>query len=168
MSNQSDSDQALRTQLLALLNGRNAHLNLDDAVAGFPLEQINSYPPSVPYTPWHLLVHIRISQRDILEFILDPDYVSPEWPAGYWPDPQSKADAEAWVETIAAIHADLQSLREMVSSPNTDLTSDIPHAPGYNILREVLLVADHTAYHVGEFAILRQVMGTWPADRGVM
>jgi hypothetical protein len=31
-------------------------------------------------------------------------------------------------------------------------------------LREFLLVADHNAYHVGEFAILRQVMGTWPKD----
>ncbi len=30
---------------------------------------------------------------------------------------------------------------------------------------EVLLVADHNSYHIGEFAILRQVMGTWPGNR---
>jgi hypothetical protein len=33
---------------------------------------------------------------------------------------------------------------------------------GQTILREILLVADHNAYHIGEFAILRQVMQTWP------
>jgi hypothetical protein len=31
------------------------------------------------------------------------------------------------------------------------------------VIREVRVVGDHNAYHVGEFAVLRQVMGTWPA-----
>jgi hypothetical protein len=41
----------------------------------------------------------------------------------------------------------------------------IPNTPGHTILREVRLVADHNAYHIGELAILRQVMGTWPPGR---
>jgi hypothetical protein len=41
----------------------------------------------------------------------------------------------------------------------------MPHTPGHTLLREVVIVADHNAYHVGEFAVLRQVMGTWPDDR---
>jgi hypothetical protein len=43
------------------------------------------------------------------------------------------------------------------------LHADLPHAEGYTVLREILLVADHNAYHLGEFAILRQVMGIWGA-----
>jgi len=39
------------------------------------------------------------------------------------------------------------------------------HAPGYTMLREALVLADHSAYHIGEFAALRAVMGTWPASR---
>ncbi|WP_239027873.1 hypothetical protein [Geomonas subterranea] len=39
----------------------------------------------------------------------------------------------------------------------------LPHAPEYSIFREVLLAADHNAYHIGEVAILLQVMGLWPA-----
>ena len=31
------------------------------------------------------------------------------------------------------------------------------------LLREIRIDADHNAYHVGEFAILRQIMGTWAA-----
>jgi len=56
----------------------------------------------------------------------------------------------------------MAALKAMVQDPATDLTAELPHAPGYTLLREVLLVADHNAYHVGEFGILRQVMGTWP------
>jgi hypothetical protein len=155
------ADSVLREQLLALLRGGNAHLTFDQAVADFPLDQINTRPPNVPYTPWHLLEHIRIAQWDILEFTRDPKHVSPPWPKGYWPAPDAQADQAQWEKTLNDFRADLHALEEMVQDPNTDFFSDLPHAKGYTVLREVLLVADHNAHHLGEFAILRAVMGTW-------
>lgn len=156
------ADTILRQQVLALLDGRNAHATLDDVVAGFPPEHFNTRPPNVPYSPWHLLEHIRIAQWDILEFTRDPNYKSPPWPEGYWPAPDAQADEAAWNNTLAAIRADMAALKAMVQDPARDLTAELPHAPGYTLLREALLVADHNAYHIGEFGILRQVMGTWP------
>jgi hypothetical protein len=41
----------------------------------------------------------------------------------------------------------------------------IPGTPGHTVFREIRIVGAHNAYHIGEFAILRQVMGTWPAKR---
>lgn len=154
-----------REQLLNLLRGGNAHMSFDRAVANFPMDQINAKPPNVPYTPWHLLEHIRIAQWDILEFIRNPDHVSPSWPDGYWPDGNAQADEKDWKKTIDSFHADLRALQNIVKDPNTDLYAPIPHAKDYTILREILVVSDHSAYHIGEFAILRQVMGTWPEDR---
>jgi hypothetical protein len=55
----------------------------------------------------------------------------------------------------------LGSLRDIVADPETDLYAPIPHAEDYTIFREILVVSDHNAYHIGEFAILRQVMDTW-------
>jgi hypothetical protein len=158
-----ESDAVIREQLLALLNGGNAHMGIDDAVVNFPILSMNVQPPNVPYTPWHLLEHIRITQRDILDFIRDPNYVSPNWPIGYWPVRDAQTDQAGWDETIRKIKSDLAALVEIVKDPKTEFTAAIPHAPGYNIFREVLLVADHNAYHIGEFGILREVMGTWPA-----
>ena len=154
-------DQVLRQQIVALLTGRNAHYTFDDAVADFPLEAINTRPPSVPYTPWHLVEHLRIAQWDILQFMCDPAHVSPDWPKGYWPDPQSTTDEAGWHHSLEAFRADLAAIVKMVEDPSVDLASELRHAPGYTYLREFLLVADHNAYHVGEFAILRQIMGTW-------
>lgn len=156
-----NSDTILRQQLLKLLQGGNAHLGFDQAVDDFPMERINQRPPNVSYTPWHLLEHMRIAQSDILEFMRDPEHVSPQWPVGYWPDQDARADLEDWEKTIAGFRDDLRALQRMVEDPETDLLADLLHAPGYTILREVLIVADHNAYHIGEFAILRQVMGTW-------
>ncbi len=159
----SDSDAVLRKQLVALLRGGNAHMPLEDAVADFPMEAINRQPPNVPYSPWHLLEHLRLTQWDILDFIRNPKYVYRQWPEDYWPAPGEQADAVKWQETISRFKADQDSLASIVQDPATDLTADLAHAPGYNILREILVVSDHNAYHIGEFAILRQVMGTWPA-----
>jgi hypothetical protein len=160
-----NSDKVARDQLLALLRGGNAHMPYVQAVADFPMTEINTRPPNVPYTPWHLLEHIRLAQWDILEFIKNPQHVSPPWPDGYWPDRDAHADEAAWHKTIASFRADLKALQDIVQDPNTDLTAPIPHAKDYTIFREILVVSDHNAYHIGEFAILRQVMGTWPANR---
>ncbi len=154
-------DTALREQLLHLLRGGNAHLAFDDAVADFPMEAINRRPPHVPYTPWHLLEHLRITQWDILDFIRNPHYQAIKWPDNYWPAPDTEADAAAWEQTLAAFRADLKAIEAIASDPQTDLAATIPHGDGQTVLREILLVADHNAYHIGEFAILRQVMGTW-------
>lgn len=161
----TNSDRVLREQVLALLRGGNAHMLLDEAIADFPLDQINERPPNVPYSPWQLLEHIRLTQEDILEFTRDPGWVSPPWPEGYWPASDEAADPDRWNATINAIRHNLGEMQQLVADPANSLTDDLPHAPGYTLLREAQLVADHNAYHLGEFAILRQVMGTWPRER---
>ena len=62
-------DTVLRDELVALLNGGNAHMGFDDAIAGFPIKAINDKPPHVNYTFWHLLEHMRRAQYDILKFM---------------------------------------------------------------------------------------------------
>ncbi len=155
------SEQVVREQLLALLNGGNAHMTFEQAVADFPAEHYNTRPDNVAYTPWHILEHLRVAQWDILEFIRNPDHVSPEWPQGYWPDPAEESDQNQWKETASAFLSNLGSLRSIVKDSDIDLYAPIPHAPNYTIFREILVVSDHNAYHIGEFAILRQVMSTW-------
>jgi len=154
---------ALREQLLRLLDGVDAHMMFEEAVADFPDEAVNRFPPNVTYTPWHVLEHLRIAQWDILEYIRDPDYVSPPWPSGYWPATDATATPTEFAATIAAFLADRAALRAMVEDHDVDLFAALPHTPGHTILREIRIAADHNAYHVGEFAVLRQVMGTWPS-----
>jgi len=156
----------IRDELLALIDGRGAHLPFEAAVADFPDEAINRRPVNVPYTPWHLLEHIRLTQADILRYIRSREYTAPRWPEEYWPDQDSTATPEQFADTVAAVLADRAALHRLVADPATDLLAPIPNTPGHTIVREARLAGDHTAYHLGEFAILRQVMGTWPADHG--
>jgi hypothetical protein len=155
-------DRLIRQQLVKMLVGGQAHMGFDAVVANFPLDYINHTAPNVPYTPWHFLEHMRIAQWDILEFILDPNHVSPDYPHGYRPPATEQAGVAQWHQTVDAIRADLQDLQSIATDPAIDLFAPIPHAQEYTIFRELLVVADHNAYHIGELALLRQVMGLWP------
>ena len=159
------ADDVIRRELLALVDGRGAHMPFDAAVADFPEDAMNVRPPNVPYTPWHIVEHLRRTQRDILDYIRDRAYVAPNWPEDYWPAHDATATGDQFRQTVDAFRADRSALRSLVADPSTDLLAPIPGTPGHTIAREVRLVGDHNAYHIGEFAILRQVMGTWPPDR---
>ncbi len=158
-------DETLRQQALAILDARDAHMPFEEAVAEFPDDAINARPPNVSYTPWHLLEHLRITQWDILDYVTNPAYVAPDWPTDYWPAADALATRSEFDATVASFLSDLAALRKIVADPATDLFAVIPGTPGHTIMREVRIVADHNAYHIGEFAVLRQVMATWPADR---
>jgi hypothetical protein len=153
----------LRQQLVRLLDGVGAHMPFEEAVADFPDDGINARAPNVPYTPWHIVEHLRITQWDILEYVRNPAHVSPHWPDEYWPARDATATPAQFADSVAGFLADRAALREMVVDPEIDLLAAIPHTPGHTLLREVRIAGDHNAYHIGEFAILRQVMGTWPA-----
>ena len=155
----------LRRQLVELIDAVGAHMHFDAAVADFPADAINRLPPEVPYTPWHLLEHIRIAQWDILDYIRNRGYLEPTWPDEYWPARDATATPDAFADTIARFRADRAALRELVADPTTDVLAVIPGTPGHTITRQIRIVGAHNAYHIGEFAILRQVMGTWPSNR---
>lgn len=155
-------DALLREQLVALLNGGQAHVKFSDAVADFPADRIGERPAGLPYSAWQLVQHIRITLRDLLEFATNSEYVELEWPGSYWPKEASPGKDQSWKETVKAIQADLKSFEKLVHSPDSNLYATIPWGKsGETLLREVLLAADHTSYHVGELILLRRVLGIW-------
>ncbi|MFW6139002.1 MAG: DinB family protein [Spirochaetota bacterium] len=153
-----NQENKLKEHLIKLLEGGDAHKRFGEVVKSFPSEYMNSKAPNFPYTFWHLLEHIRIAQWDILEYIRNPEHESPSWPDGYWPGENQKADTSVWKRTVTQIVHDLEVLKELVKDPGTDLSSPLPESSEHNILREILIVADHNAYHLGEFAVLRRVV----------
>ena len=159
------NDSALRLQLINALQNRQAHQVFDDIVAGFPALHFNTRPEGLPYSLWHLLEHMRIAQADILDYIENPNYQYLNFPQDYWPPPEAEADEPAWQATLEAFRDDLSALVSIVRDPSRDLFAQIPQGqPGHNILREVIIVAQHNSYHIGEFGILRATLGLWQAS----
>jgi hypothetical protein len=138
-------------------------MSFDKAVADFPAWAMNARAPSVTYTPWHIVEHLRITQWDILRYIEDPTgHVSPKWPVEYWPAPDAETDEAGFRQTVEGFRADLRALEAIASDDTVDLFAVLEGTPGHTVFRELCVIGNHNSYHIGEFSSLRQVMGSWP------
>ncbi len=156
-----ENQKKLREHLLGLLEGKSAHVDFAASMKGFPRELRGKRPKRADHSPWELLEHLRIAQWDILEFMRNPKHESPEWPGGYWPKTKAPPEEKAWRQSVKKFQQDQAALARLVKDERTDLFQEIPHGNGQTILREVLLVADHNAYHLGQMVLLRKLLGAW-------
>lgn len=154
-------ESALRKQIARTLDWEEAHAGFDSAVEGLAPDLRGKAPPGLPYSPWQLVEHIRRTQADILEFCQAPTYSEKEWPKDYWPETAAPPTAKAWDDAIAAVRRGRKALAALTLNAKTDLTATVPNGTSQTYLREVLLVADHTAYHVGELIVVRRLLGAW-------
>ena len=154
-------DDAVRAQLAALLDWRDAHAGFGAAVKGIPPKLRGAVPPGWEYSAWQLVEHIRIAQRDILDFCVAKTYREKKWPADYWPASRAPRSAGAWTGSLAAYRRDVAALQRLARDRRVDLSAAVPRGQGQTYLREILLVADHTAYHVGQLIALRRTLGIW-------
>ena len=155
------SDAALRAQLRKILAWEDAHVGFDAAVSGLPAGLRGATPHGLPHSPWQILEHIRRAQADILDFCVNPAYEELSFPDDYWPPSAAPPSAAAWDESVAAAVRDRAALETLAGDTSIDLFARIPHGTGQTYLRELLLVADHGAYHVGQLVAARQALGAW-------
>ena len=151
-------------QLLALLAGGQAHVDFARAIAELPKELRGVRPEGVPYSAWQLLEHLRITQRDILDFCTNAEgagYRHLAWPKAYWPETAEPPTDGAWDGAVAAIGRDRERFAGMLRAEGVDMLTSFPWGEGQTLLREAMLIADHNAYHLGELVLLRRLLGAW-------
>jgi uncharacterized damage-inducible protein DinB len=151
----------LREQLAHLLEWKEAHAGFDKAVDGMPFELQGKVPASLEHSAWQLLEHIRLAQEDILDFTVNANYAHKQWPDDYWPRNPAPPDASAWERSVAACRAGRAKMQALTRDPKIDLFAKIPHGDGQTYIREILLVADHGSYHVGQIVLVRRALGHW-------
>jgi uncharacterized damage-inducible protein DinB len=156
-----DSDQPFRRHLAKVLDWEDAHATFDASVRGIEPRFRGVAPDGMPHSPWQLLEHLRVTQRDILDFCRSPKYEEKKWPEDYWPTSPAPATDAAWDESIREYRKDRDALKEIALDPEIDLLARVPNGSGQTYLRELLLVADHSSYHVGQLVLVRRALGIW-------
>ncbi len=153
--------QILLENLIALLKNGNSHVSLDDALKNINFNLLGKTPHDLPYSIWQLAEHIRITQWDLLEFSRDQNHQSPKWPEGYWPVEKEPASGDQWEECLKQIKSDRNSFINLLKNAGEDLYKPFEHGTGQSLLKEALVLADHTSYHTGEILVLRRLLNDW-------
>src|SRR3954452_10945395 len=112
MNNENNSSQQVTKELATLLTKSHAHVSFDDAIKNIPFDDLGRKPNNVPYSIWQQVEHIRIAQKDILDFSLNKSYKELAWPDDYWvKDAAPKNEAE-WHQSISTFQSDLKAFIE--------------------------------------------------------
>jgi DinB superfamily len=152
----------VRDLLGRALAWHDAHASFEDAVKDIPVHLRGKRPEGLPYSAWELLAHLRIAQRDILDFCADPNYKEDKkWPDDYWPPSPAPSSDAAWDESIREFIADRTAMQRLAADTGLDLEGKIPHGSGQTYLRELVLTIDHNAYHIGQLVLVRRLLGIW-------
>jgi hypothetical protein len=154
-------DRALRAQLVKLLDFEEAHVGFDRAVKGIPARLRGKVPAGAEHSLWQLLEHLRSAQADILEFCRTAKYKEKKWPDDFWPTSPAPRSGAAWTRAIAGYRRDRKAFQHLAANTTIDLLAPIPHGTGQTYLREILLAADHAAYHIGQIVAVRRTLGIW-------
>jgi uncharacterized damage-inducible protein DinB len=154
-------ESALREHLVRVLDWEEAHAGFDKAIDGIPADKRGSVAPGFMHSPWQLLEHVRLAQEDIYDFCVNPKYVHTlKWPDDYWPQLAPPSEA-AWAASVASYVQTRDKVKALAREVK-DLAATVPTGKGnQTYLRALLLIADHTAYHVGQIVLVRRALGLW-------
>jgi uncharacterized damage-inducible protein DinB len=155
------TDKAMRQQLADFLDWHHAHVGFDAAVKGVPPHLRGAVPTGFVHSAWQIVEHIRTAQADILEFCRSRTYREKKWPEDYWPTAARPKNIEAWNKSLAAFRRDRKAMQRLAVDGRIDLLAKVPNGSGQTYIRELLLVADHTAYHVAQIVDIRRALGIW-------
>lgn len=152
----------LREHLVGSLRGGQAFVSFEKALSGVNPEVINVRPGEALHSVYEELEHMRIAQRDLLLYAFDEGWEPRPWPEGFWPEPGFEASVEDWEESLNGFMGDLGKAVELVEDPEIDLLSVIPGSVNeFTYLREITIIIEHNAYHLGKIVDIRKALGNW-------
>jgi hypothetical protein len=152
----------LREHLVKSLRGGQAFASFEKALSGVTPEFINMRPSGTLHSVYEELEHMRIAQQDLLYYAFDEGWEPRPWPEGFWPVPGFEASWGDWEAAVRGFMGDLGKAVELVENPEIGLLSVIPGSVNeFTYLREITIIIEHNAYHLGKIVDIRKVLGDW-------
>jgi len=148
----------IRKQLSQQILGGNAFKPIEEILEEVPFDKLGQQIEGLPYTFWQQFEHIRITQRDILDYSLNQDYRELSWPKDYWPESTAPENSEEWEQRKEAFLRDRETMLGLIQNVNQDLCAAFEHAHGHTLFREGLLVLEHNAYHTGQLMVILRLI----------
>ena len=155
------SQENLKSDMLEFLGSHPAHADAKRSLQDINPKNRHKKVENFSHTIWEELEHLRLAQEDILKYMLEPDWKSPKWPEGFWPNKKENISEEEWDNSLAGFMKDLTEVQEFVQKSKIDLAKKIPHTQNHTYLREILLIIDHNAYHLGKIVEMRKALNNW-------
>ncbi len=151
----------IRKQLSKHLEGGAAFMPLEELLKKIKFDSLGIRPGQLPYSFYELFYHIRFAQKDILEYCTAENYKTHNWPDDYWPEEKVPSSQDDWEQLKTDYFRERKQLSKFLLNPENDLMAPVRKGTNHSLLREILLVIEHTAYHNGQLLIVLRQLGLY-------
>lgn len=156
------TEKQIRERLSKHLYGGEAFMPVLEMLDKISFEDVNTRPSNLPYSFYELFFHLVFTQKDIVKFTCSDDYTEPKWPDYYWPKEKQCRNAEEWKTLKAEYITDRERLKNFLLNEENKLTQPVKNGKDdQTLLREVMLVTEHTAYHTGQMLIVLRLLNLY-------
>jgi len=155
-----EKDQIIKDHLISHLKGGEAFLPLVEMLNKIPYSRLGEKPNGLPYSFFELFYHIKFAQKDILDYCSAQNYDSHNWPVDYWPKKAQPDSESEWEELKTEYFEERKEFIDFILDPETNLLASVRNSE-HLVLREVMLVIEHTAYHTGQLLIILRCLGLY-------
>jgi len=157
----TDLESAVLATLVAGVAGGGAHLDSATVLDGLDWTLAGRELAGSPYTILQCANHIIYWNGYAIAAIQGQNPTAPEHAVDGWPGPKAASSQAEWDAFVLAYKASLAALVETVKQKRfTDLIVT------RNRLDSLRAMTQHVSYHVGQIALLRRMMGSWPPPGG--
>ena len=158
------SAASARQGLRRALSGEGSHVDVGGAFLGLDWRLAGRRPAGAPHSVFRLLGHMIYWQDVYLERLAGASVPSPEHDAIGWPGAEEPSSEDEWKDAVARFSAGLARAMRAAESNSLDLA--LPNFGGRTRHETLHLIASHNSYHVGQVALLRRMLETWPPPGG--
>ena len=143
------------------LSGKNAHVESTKVLAGLDWKLAGARPRGAPYSVFQLVNHMTYWQEWVVKWLDGKGPRPPRHAAGGWPSGVGPANRAEWSQAVRRYRTALAALNSR--SRREDLLTRRGTMTALEMLR---IIGSHTSYHIGQVALLRQLLGAWPPPSG--
>lgn len=155
------NDEILEKTVLRALSGKGAHVDSRTVFEALDWKLAGIRPSGSPHSLFKLLNHLVYWQNWVIKWLDGKTPPVPKHAAGGWPGKAVPTSRSEWNSAVRDFRKGLDALER--GSQAADLLAK----RGKKCRLEMLqAIASHNSYHLGQAALLRQVLGAWPPPSG--
>lgn len=132
---------------------------IEKVIEKIDFDTINTRPFDLPYSFYEVFFHIVFAQKDIVKFTCSDDYTKPKWPDYYWSKDKICRSRDDWDNLKAEYFSDRARLKQFLLDETNPLDQAVKNGKDdQTLIRELLLVIEHSAYHTGQLVVILRLL----------
>lgn len=152
-----EEEALLRQQLIEFLKGGFAPVVI--LLTEFHVEKTGIVLDGLHFSAYTLLGHMQHRQKQLLQFMKDPQEHAQVWEDAHWPQEFEPKEKSAWLEAVEEFEQTLAEAIRVVENPATPLYKPQPN--GKSIAWAAMALFHHNGYHIGQMKALGRQLGVW-------